>query len=95
MEVRRVLGRMELVAFRPVKERVAITLLDELQKQAHDEAHSAQLRITQQELAGLVGASRESVSRALSKLEGRGLLKTLRGGVVILDRTGLEGVAKK
>ena len=96
MEVRRVLGRMELVAFRPVKERVAVALLDELQRQAYVADDGVwELRITQQELAGLVGASRESVSRALARLEDKGLVETLRGRVLIRNRAGLEQIANR
>ncbi len=79
LEGRRLLGRVEAFAFRSIRERLAFTLLDESQRQlAHNE-----LRLTQQELAGLVGASRESVSRALSKLADEGVLRVFRGRLVI------------
>ena len=79
LEVRRLLGRVEAFAFRSIRERLAFTLLDESQRQlAHNE-----LRLTQQELAGLVGASRESISRALSKLADEGILQVFRGRLII------------
>ena len=90
LEVRRLLGRMESFAFHSVKDRVAITLLDESQRQAQFGGSLNELRITQQELAGLVGASRESVSRTLSKMEDEGIVETLRGRILIRDRQKLQ-----
>jgi CRP-like cAMP-binding protein len=48
------------------------------------------LDLKQHELAGLIGASRESVSRTLSDFEARGILSTHRGGLVILDLEKLK-----
>ncbi len=89
-EVRRLLGRMELYAFRSVRERVASMLLEESRKQERYGGSLNEVRITHQELAGLVGASRESVSRSLAELEEEGIVKTGRGRVTILDRARLE-----
>ncbi len=49
--------------------------------------------LTQDELAGLVGASRESVARALATLRELGLVSTGRRHVVVLDLIGLERYA--
>lgn len=95
LEVRRLLGRMESFSFRNIKERVAFTLLDESQRQAGYGDPYNELRITQQELAGLVGASRESVSRALSKLEEIGAVETRRGRVIIRDRAILQELTQQ
>lgn len=46
--------------------------------------------LSQQELAGLVGASRESVARALAELRRRGLVTTGRRAVTIRDLTALH-----
>lgn len=48
------------------------------------------LRITQQELAWLVGLSRQRVNRALSALERAGLIRVDYGGIEILDHGGLR-----
>jgi CRP/FNR family cyclic AMP-dependent transcriptional regulator len=45
--------------------------------------------LAQHELAGLVGASRESVVRALTDLRGRGLIETGRRRLVVRDLTAL------
>ncbi|NKQ35062.1 MAG: Crp/Fnr family transcriptional regulator [Chloroflexi bacterium] len=66
LEVRRMLNRMESFAFHRIEERLAFTIFDESRRQATNDKPLTELRITQQELAGLVGASRESVSRILS-----------------------------
>lgn len=46
--------------------------------------------LSQDDLAGLVGASRESVARALGDLRARGLVSTSRRQVVVLDLPGLR-----
>jgi CRP-like cAMP-binding protein len=46
--------------------------------------------LSQQELAGLIGASRESVARALAALRRRGLVETGRRAVIVLDPAALR-----
>jgi CRP/FNR family transcriptional regulator, cyclic AMP receptor protein len=48
------------------------------------------LRITQQELAYLVGLSRQRVNEALSSLQGQGLIRVEYGGLRILDLAALR-----
>jgi CRP-like cAMP-binding protein len=48
------------------------------------------LRITQQELAYLVGLSRQRVNESLATLEGQGLIKVEYGGLRVLDLEGLR-----
>jgi CRP-like cAMP-binding protein len=48
------------------------------------------LRITQQELAYLVGLSRQQVNQALSALQGQGLIRIEYGGLRVLDLAGLR-----
>ena len=50
-------------------------------------------RLSQDDLAGLVGASRESVARALASLRTLGLVTTGRRQVVVLDIAALRGLA--
>jgi CRP-like cAMP-binding protein len=49
-------------------------------------------RLAQQELAAMVGASRESVARALAVLRERGVLATGRRTITILDPAVLTAV---
>ena len=92
-EVRFLIKRMESFAYRGVRERLAITLLAELRKKAADEDPSPMLHLTHQEIASLIGASRESVSRHFSALAKEGIVKLGRGRVRILDRARLEKLA--
>jgi CRP-like cAMP-binding protein len=66
--------------------------LDELVAE-HGEQTSEGVRIalplTQEELAGWVGASRESVARALRSLRDRGVISTSRRSVVVHDHDAL------
>ncbi len=48
------------------------------------------LRITQQELAYLVGLSRQRVNEALHVLEGRGIIRVEYGGLRVLDLAALR-----
>ena len=48
------------------------------------------LRITQQELAYLVGLSRQRVNEALSTLQARGLIRIEYGGLRVLSLSGLR-----
>jgi CRP-like cAMP-binding protein len=48
------------------------------------------LRITQQELAYLVGLSRQRVNEALANLQARGLIRIEYGGLRVLDLEGLR-----
>lgn len=84
-EVRNLLNRLESFAFRQVRERLAYTLVNEIRRQENLNAKTKELHLTQQELASLVGATRESVSRNLTKLEQEGVLQLGRGRITILD----------
>lgn len=48
------------------------------------------LPLSQQELAGWTGSSREAVSKALHQLRGRGVISTARRGITVLDLDGLR-----
>jgi len=91
-EVRYLLNRLETFAFRNIRERLAITLLDEVRHQRVDENDPIELSMIQQELAGLVGASRESVSRSLKQLERDEIVELHRGKVRILDLEKLRKI---
>jgi len=54
---------------------------------------AVRVRLAQHEIAGLVGTSRESVTRALAVLRERRLVETGRGTVTVLDVDGLRGFA--
>ncbi len=51
------------------------------------------LLISQRELAGWVGSSREAVNKALQQFQRRGLIAAERRHLVVLDLAGLRGRA--
>jgi CRP/FNR family transcriptional regulator, cyclic AMP receptor protein len=48
------------------------------------------LPLSQQELAGWTGSSREAVSKSLHQLRARGFIETARRGITVLDLAGLR-----
>ena len=54
-----------------------------------------ELRVTQQDLASMIGATRESVNKALASFRARGLLVVGRHRLSILDLDGLRGVVER
>ena len=70
-------------AFHSIDQRAARWLLT-----AQDRAGD-RLRLTQEQLAGLLGVQRTSVNAAIGVLEAEGLIASRRGAVEIIDRDGL------
>jgi CRP/FNR family transcriptional regulator, cyclic AMP receptor protein len=76
-----------------VKGRLAKTLLGLAERHGHtasDGATVIALRLTHRDLAGMVGASRENVSRALAAFRRRGLLHYDASAIRLLDPEGLR-----
>lgn len=59
----------------------------------HDRADAADLPLTHEFLALMLGVRRSGVTIGLQNIEGMGIIKATRGNVRILDRHRLEGVA--
>ncbi|WP_249778354.1 Crp/Fnr family transcriptional regulator [Phenylobacterium glaciei] len=72
-------------ALHTVEERCCRWLLS-----THDRAGDQIIHLTQESLAEMLGVQRTTVSAVTAHLASRGLLKTHRGRVEILDRSGLE-----
>ncbi|MET4702433.1 CRP-like cAMP-binding protein [Constrictibacter sp. MBR-5] len=60
---------------------------------AHDRVDGDALQLTHEFLALMLGVRRPGVTDALHFLEGKGLIRSARGKVTVLDRTGLEQIA--
>jgi len=54
------------------------------------ESETYELPLTQSDLAGWIGATRESTARALARFRRAGLVRTGRGQIVVLDVLGLN-----
>lgn len=83
----------ELLFIRDVVQRVVKTL-QKLAKQlghASGEFTEIDTYLTQEELARMVGASRERVSSALNTLRAQGMICYSRGGRLLLDLKALDG----
>jgi CRP/FNR family transcriptional regulator len=79
------------LSFKHVSARVATTLL------LHSDAVEGKTshRLTQQELAALVGTAREMVGRALKAFEQEGLITLEQGHITIVDRGRLEEASRR
>jgi CRP-like cAMP-binding protein len=51
-------------------------------------------RLTHQTIAQMIGASRETVSRAMREFQDRGLITVERRQISIADRSALEALAR-
>jgi CRP-like cAMP-binding protein len=60
---------------------------------AHDRVESDEMTLTHEFLALMLGARRPGVTVALNQLADRGLIRTSRGAITMLDRKALEKVA--
>jgi CRP-like cAMP-binding protein len=59
----------------------------------HDRIRADELFVTHEFLALLMGVRRQGVTVALHELEGKGLIRSVRNRVCIIDRAGLERTA--
>jgi CRP/FNR family transcriptional regulator len=88
---RRVEELMTLVedfSFRRVSGRVAKILLEYTGKDNNEKP-----RLTQQEIAAMIGTAREMVGRSLKGLEGEGAIRIERNRIIITDRQVLRELA--
>ncbi|MEV5505500.1 Crp/Fnr family transcriptional regulator [Streptomyces orinoci] len=78
-----------------VQERLALLLLELMGSHGEDTENGVQLTpgLTQSELAGSVGASREAVARLLKGLRDRGIVRTGRRGLVVVRPEVLRRMA--
>ncbi len=78
-----VMALVDEVAFQRLDTRVAVLLLDRSQIQNP-------IHITHQEIAAELGSSREVISRLLEDFADRGLIRSARGTVEVVDRQSLQ-----
>lgn len=90
--LKRIENRVEHLVFRPVPSRVAGILLELAEDFGRQEPHGLliDLAISQQELATLVGATRQTVNSSLRELERAGLIRRDGRRFVLLDVDALR-----
>ncbi|MBC6936892.1 MAG: Crp/Fnr family transcriptional regulator [Chloroflexi bacterium] len=90
---REYIERLEDMTFRSIPSRLAKLFLYESTAYA-DQIAEAPTQLTQEEIAAILGTTREVVGRALRGLLNAGLLKKRGRHVYIADRRGLEWLAE-
>jgi CRP-like cAMP-binding protein len=91
--VRRLTDRLMEALYLPAPERVARRLLELCVEYGTTSSETVSIPLTQSELAGLAGSSRQVVSTVLNhRLDGA--VTTSRHRIVVLDRSRVEQVAK-
>jgi CRP/FNR family cyclic AMP-dependent transcriptional regulator len=86
----------EVMAFRTVEQRLAARLLELTDRFGHpdDRAIAIEARLTQQELADMIGTSRETLATTIGSLRERRVLEMHNQRVVILDVARLRAIAE-
>ncbi len=84
---RRIERRLRHLMFRSNRERLAHLLLELAERYGEQDAGGVRLsiRLSHQELAGLIGSTRESVTVALGELQAQGLVHVARRLIVLKD----------
>lgn len=86
--------KLEHLVFRDVHAKLASLLVDLAEQYGVETEQGLQigLKITHQEMANLIGSTRETISLTLALFKKRGLLNLLGRTVVLLDRDGLQAM---
>ena len=83
-------GLLETIALQPVTERVAVRLLELAATQAAlDGSRAFKLLLSQDEMAHVLGTSRESVARALGELRAHGVIEQRGAQIRVVDAQAL------
>jgi CRP-like cAMP-binding protein len=88
--VQELVSLVEDLSFRHVTSRVAKMLLEYI---GRGDGSSAPPRLTQQEMAAMIGTAREMVGRSLKTLESEGAIKIERNRIIITDQKALRRLA--
>ena len=90
--LRRTTEQVEDVLFLDLQARLAKTLLHLVDAHGRPVSNGVALgaKLSQRDLANMIGASRESVNRQLSLWEEEGLISRDRGAITILDSAALQ-----
>lgn len=87
--------RLTDLALRPLQARLASTLIRLGASQKRSRQGYVTIRLTHDQVAGLLAATRESTSKSMSDLAARGLIRQARGRITLLDLYGLGVLARR
>jgi CRP/FNR family transcriptional regulator, cyclic AMP receptor protein len=89
---KRIESRLRNILFRNNRQRVAGVLLELLESHGErdDNGWLIRLRLSHQEIASLIGATRETVTIILGELQLDGLIRVRRRAITVVDREGLS-----
>ena len=85
---------IESLSLKEIPQRLASFLLHALTREGDKEMNRLELTITQRELAKILGATPEALSRAVRKMSNAGILAMDGRTIRILDREALEELAE-
>jgi CRP/FNR family transcriptional regulator len=89
--LRHLTGLVEDLSFKHVTSRLAKILLEYAAEPGEEDGDAAlRRRLTQQEMAAMIGTAREMVGRSLKTLEAQGALTIDRHRITIKDRSILQ-----
>lgn len=88
-KVRHFVSMVEDLSFRDVTSRVAKLLLEYTDHGSHEDV-SQRPKLTQQEMAAMVGTAREVVGRSLKALEEEGAIRMDRHRIIVTNRKALQ-----
>jgi len=94
-QVARLEERLTDLAWRPLLARLAGTLVRLAESQHRTRQGYVIVRLTHEQLAGLLAATRESTSKAMVELGARGLVRQARGRIVLLDLVSLATLSRR
>lgn len=95
-EITRLEDRLTDLTFRPLIARCGSTLLKLAgPAPAARFGHGPVVRLTHEQLSGLLGATREATSKVMVELAAQGLIRQARGRITILNEDGLHQVARR
>ena len=95
-QVARLEERLTDLAHRPLPARIArtiATLADGGSSRSFPGSRG--IRITHEQLAGLVGATRESTSKVMAELAAQRIIRQSRGRVVVIDHSALAALSRR
>jgi CRP-like cAMP-binding protein len=92
LRLRKIRSRVEDLVFRDVPARLAHLLLELVKSEGVADGNGIRVRakLTHQEIANLIGCSRETVSATLGQFRDQGLIRIDSRSIIILNQSGLS-----